>query len=146
MDFNLSQSIDSTIRKAMNSTPHLDSLKRLYQLWHAGDIASIEAEFPAKLTFEIKGKSALAGKHGLSAFARLFGAMKEHSQGTFQTEVHDILVSDRHGMVLSTHKLKQADQPVEYRSVHVWRFENGKPIAGYEYLRDQYQFDQIWQK
>jgi ketosteroid isomerase-like protein len=47
-------------------------------------------------------------------------------------------------MVLSTHKLTLAGKALEYRSVHVWRFENGKPIAGYDYLRDQDQFDQIW--
>jgi len=33
---------------------------------------------------------------------------------------------------------------MEYRSVQVWRFDNGLPIAGYEYLRDQDQFEQIW--
>jgi len=128
----------------MNSTHPSESLKRLYELWHRGDIAALEAEFPANLTFEIKGQSTLAGKHDRAAFARLFGLMKEKSGGSFQSDVHDILVSDRHGMVLSTHKLTLAGKALEYRSVHVWRFENGKPIAGYEYLRDQYQFDQIW--
>jgi len=128
----------------MNATHHSDSLKRLYNLWHSGEIPVLEAEFPANLTFEIKGQSSIAGKHDRATFARLFEFMKEKSGGTFQSEVHDILVSDRHGMVLSTHKLTLAGKALEYRSVHVWRFENGKPIAGYEYLRDQYQFDQIW--
>ena len=128
----------------MNSSHHLDSLKRLYQLWQNGERPVLEAEFPANLTFEIKGQSSIAGKHDRATFARLFELMKEKSGGTFQSEIHDILASDRHGMVLSTHKLTIGGKALEYRSVHIWRFENGKPIAGYEYLRDQYQFDEIW--
>ena len=127
----------------MNSA-HASSLKRLYDLWLAGDVVTIEREFPAKLTFEIKGQSSLAGKHDRGAFGRLHGKQKELTGGTFASEIHDVLVSDRHGMVLSTHRLSHAGVPLEYRSVHVWRFEEGMPIAGYEYLRDHYQFDRIW--
>jgi hypothetical protein len=29
-------------------------------------------------------------------------------------------------------------------SAQVWRIENGKPVAWYEYVRDGYQFDAIW--
>jgi ketosteroid isomerase-like protein len=123
---------------------HETSIKRLYQLWHAGDVASIEREFSPKLTFEIKGKTLVSGKHDRAQFAGLMAKMKELSGGTFQSEIHDMLVSDRHAMVLATHKLTRGGAALEYRSVQVWRFENGLPIAGYEYLRDHDQFQQIW--
>jgi ketosteroid isomerase-like protein len=122
----------------------MNSLKRLYELWHSGDVSAIAQEFSSKLTFEIKGSSAVSGKHDQAQFAALHSKMKKLSDGTFQTEIHDMLVSDRHGMVLATHRLTRNGQAHEYRSVQVWRFENGLPIAGYEYLRDHYQFDQIW--
>ena len=41
-------------------------------------------------------------------------------------------------------KFDKQGQTVEYRSAQVWRIENGKPVAWYEYLRDGYQFDAIW--
>jgi len=126
------------------SSQHETSIKRLYALWHAGDVAGIEHEFSPKLTFEIKGKTLISGKHDRSQFAKLMAKMKELSGGTFQSEIHDMLVSDRHAMVLATHKLNRAGTPLEYRSVQVWRFEGGLPIAGYEYLRDHEQFQQIW--
>ena len=126
------------------SFDHESSIKRLYSLWHAEDVAAIEREFSPKLTFEIKGKTQISGKHDRAQFARLMSKMRELSGGTFQSEIHDMLVSDRHALVLATHKLSRAGAAVEYRSVQVWRFENGSPIAGYEYLRDHDQFQQIW--
>ncbi len=126
------------------TSQHETTIKRLYALWHAGDVAAIEREFPPKLTFEIKGQTLISGKHDRARFAGLFTHMKELSGGTFQSEIHDMLVSDRHALVLATHKLSRAGTPLEYRSVQVWRFENGLPIAGYEYLRDHEQFQQIW--
>lgn len=126
------------------SSQHETSIKRLYALWHAGDVAGIEREFSPKLTFEIKGKTLISGKHDRTQFAKLFTQMKELSSGTFQSEIHDMLVSDRHALVLATHKLSRSGAALEYRSVQVWRFENGLPIAGYEYLRDHEQFQQIW--
>ena len=126
------------------SSQHEASIRRLYSLWHAGDVGGIEREFSSKLTFEIKGKSLISGKHDRAQFARLMIKMRELSGGTFQSEIHDMLVSDRHAMVLATHRLSRAGAALEYRSVQVWRFENGSPIAGYEYLRDHDQFQQIW--
>ena len=123
---------------------HSMSIKRLYELWHSGDVSSIEREFSPKLSFEIKGKSILAGKHDRTQFASLITKMKELSGGSFQSEIHDMLVSDRHAMVLGTHRLTRHGSSFEYRSVQVWRFENGLPIAGYEYLRDHEQFHDIW--
>jgi len=126
------------------SSRHENSIKRLYHLWHAGDAAGIEREFSPKLSFEIKGKTLLSGKHDRAQFAGLITKMKELSGGTFQSEIHDLLVSDRHAMILATHKLTRGGAALEYRSVQVWRFEDGLPIAGYEYLRDHEQFQQIW--
>ncbi|MEN9722452.1 MAG: hypothetical protein RJB38_438 [Pseudomonadota bacterium] len=127
----------------MNSQ-HETSIKRLYELWQTGEVAAIEREFSPKLTFEIKGNTLLSGKHDRAQFAGLMTKMKELSGGTFRSEIHDMLVSDRHAMVLGTYKLSRGGVAFEYRSVQVWRFENGLPIAGYEYLRDHDQFHQIW--
>jgi ketosteroid isomerase-like protein len=48
-------------------------------------------------------------------------------------------------LVLATDKLTRNGKTLEYRTVHVWRIENGKPVAWYEYPRDLYQYDAIWE-
>ena len=98
-----------------------------------------------KMTFQIPGKSPLAGKFNKTNFLSGFALKaKELSGGTYQLEVHDMMATDQHATVLCSSKLTTDGKTVELRAVHVWRFEHGVPIAWYEYPRDLYQFDEAW--
>lgn len=128
----------------MNET-NRQLLEKVYQHISRGEIEQMLALCADNVTFQIAGKSRLAGKYDRTSLpSGLFAKIGELSGGTFKLEVHDVMASDRHGMVLGTVRLQRNGAPVEYRTVHVWRIENGKPMAGYEYLRDQYQHDSIW--
>lgn len=120
-------------------------LEKLYQDFSKGDLNSVLGACADQVTFQVAGKSKLAGKYTKSDFVSGFVAkLTELSGGTFKIEVHDILASDRHGVVLATDTLTRNGKTLEYRTVHVWRFEGGKPVAWYEYPRDLYQYDTIW--
>jgi hypothetical protein len=125
--------------------PHALLLEKLYADFAKGDLASVLSACADQMTFQIPGKSRLAGKYTKETFVKDFAMkMGELSAGTIKLEVHDILASDRHAVALSTDHLTRGGKTVEYRTAHVWRFENGKPVAFYEYPRDLYQFDDIW--
>ena len=127
--------------------PHANALllEKLYADFAKGDFESVLAVCADQITFQVPGKSRLSGKFDKSSFSKGFAAkMMELSGGTVQLEVHDILASDRHAAVLATDRLTRNGKAVEYRTVHIWRFENGKPVAWYEYPRDLYQYDTIW--
>jgi ketosteroid isomerase-like protein len=125
--------------------PNTELLEKVYTDFAKGDFAAALSALPAQMTFQISGKSLLAGKYDKSSFLTGYlTKLKELSGGTFQLEVHDILASDRHATVLVTSRLTRAGKPVELRGVHVWRFEKGQAVAWYEYPRDLYQFDAIW--
>jgi ketosteroid isomerase-like protein len=103
------------------------------------------AALPEQITFQVPGKSPLAGKFTRNSFVQGYATkLQELSGGTFQMEVHDILASDRHATVLTTNRVTRAGKTVELRTVHVWRFENGSAAAWYEYPRDLYLFDSTW--
>ena len=125
--------------------PNALLLEKLYSDFSKGDLAAVLEACADKVTFQVPGKSPLAGKYDKSTFGSGF-VMKlmELSGGTIKVEVHDILASDQHGVVLATDKLTRNGKPFEYRTVHVWRFEGGKPVAWYEYPRDLYQYDSVW--
>lgn len=125
--------------------PNAALLEKIYADFAKGDVNSVLAACDEKMTFQIAGKSKLAGKYDRTNFAAGF-AMKlmELSGGTFKSEVHDILASDLHAAVLATNRLTRDGKTVEMRTVHIWRFQNGKPVAWYEYPRDLYQYDTIW--
>ncbi len=125
--------------------PNALALEAFYSHFSKSDFQSAVAACSEKLTFQIAGKSKLAGKFTQANFISDF-AMKlgELSGGTFKFEVHDILASDLHGTVLASAKVTRKGETIEYRTVHVWRFDGSKPMAGYEYPRDLYQYDAIW--
>ena len=127
----------------MNSNASL--LEKIYSDFKKGNFNGVLDACSDTVTFQVPGKSKLAGKYTRANFIQDFAAkMGELSSGTYQLETHDILVSDLHATVLGTAKLTRNGKTSEYRTVHVWRFEGGKPVAWYEYPRDLYAFDAIW--
>ncbi len=120
-------------------------LEKIYARFAEGNIDAALELCSEKCTFQLAGKSRLAGKYDRVTFASTFWPrLKEISRGSLQTEIHEIMASDRHGMVLTTNRMVRDGKPIEYRSAHIWRIEGGKPVAWYEYPRDLYQYDQIW--
>jgi ketosteroid isomerase-like protein len=125
--------------------PNAVTIEKLYADLAKDDFAAVLAACADSMTFQVPGKSRLAGKFTRDTFVAGWATrLKELSGGTHKLEVHDILASDQHATVLGTSKLVRAGKTVELRTVHVWRFEGSKPLAGYEYPRDLYQFDAIW--
>jgi ketosteroid isomerase-like protein len=120
-------------------------LEKIYEDFQNGNIDSMLRSCDEKITFQVAGKSKLAGKFTKENFkVGFFDKLSTLSDGTFKLEIHDVLASDRHGIVLASNSFTRAGEKVELRTVHVWRFENGKPVAWYEYPRDLYRFDQVW--
>jgi ketosteroid isomerase-like protein len=125
--------------------PNTLILEKIYADFSKGDFNSFLGACSEKITFQVPGKSKLAGKYTRADFVPKFVTLlQELSGGTFQFEAHDILASDQHGIVLGMERLNRAGKPIEMRTVHVWRFEGGKPVAWYEYPRDLYVFDATW--
>jgi ketosteroid isomerase-like protein len=125
--------------------PHALLLEKLYADFNRGEFQKMLDECADSMTFQVPGKSKLAGKYTKANFISDFMAkLVELSGGSFQLEVHDILASDVHAAVLATEKLQRDGKSIEYRLVQVWRFEQGKPVAWYEYPRDLYQYDAAW--
>ncbi len=120
-------------------------LKKFYSDLLNGDYQSMLNASADAFTFQVPGKSTLAGKYNKSNFVSGFlSKLNTLSQNTYKLEVHDILASNLHGTVLVSSKITRGTETVELRSVHIWRFEGDKPLAGYEYPRDLYLFDSIW--
>ncbi len=125
--------------------PNAATLEKLYADLAANDVPAALALCADTVTFQVAGKSRLAGKFTKATFAQGWVTpLKELSGSTHKLEIHDVMASDQHGTVLATHRLTRSGKTVELRTVHVWRFEGAKPLAGYEYPRDLYQFDAIW--
>lgn len=125
--------------------PNAALLTKMYQDFNEGNFQGMLDACSDDFTFELKGKSPLAGKYTKATFITGFAQkLNELSGGTYKMEIHDIIASDQHGLVLCTVKVTTHGKAVELRTVHVWRMPNGKPVAAYEYPRDLYQLDSVW--
>jgi ketosteroid isomerase-like protein len=124
--------------------PNAQLLEKLYADFSRGDINAVLAACDDKITFAVPGKGKLAGRYTKADFGKFVAGLTELSGGTLKVEVHDILASDRHAVVLTTDHLTRRGEKVELRTAHVWRFEGGRPVAWYEYPRDLYQYDATW--
>lgn len=124
--------------------PNIETLQRFYAAFARGDVYAMLAACGEAVTFQVPGRSRLAGKYDRASFGALVDTMRALGGGTFTADVHDITATDLHGMVLMTCSVTRGGKKHEYRTVHVWRIQGGRPIAWYEYPRDLYQFDAIW--
>ncbi len=125
--------------------PNASLLKQIYADYSKSDFNAVLAACADNITFQIAGKSKVAGKFSKDTFVSGFVVpMMELSGNTLQLEVHDIMASDRHAVVLASNHLLQNGEKKQLRTVHVWRLENGKPVAWYEYPRDLYAYDEIF--
>jgi ketosteroid isomerase-like protein len=120
-------------------------LEKFYSDFAKGDFAAMLAICADSIAFKVPGKSPVGGKYDKANFVQGFiDKLMEISGGTLKLEVHDIMASDRHAVVLASDRLVRNGKEMEYRTAHVWRFENGKPVAWYEYPQDLYLYDAIW--
>ena len=127
------------------SHPNADLLKKLYSDFSKGDLPAVLAACADEIKFAVPGKGVLAGTYTKAEFGPQFlTKLMELSGGTFQLTVHDILANDQHACVMVSGSLTRKGQKSEYRTCHIWRLTQGKPVAWYEYPRDLYQFDAVW--
>ncbi len=125
--------------------PNAIILNKIYSDFSKNDLTSLMAACADEVTFQVAGKSKLAGKFTKETFEQNYLApMLEMTDHTLKLEVHDILASDRHAVALASQTLVRDGKTVQMRTVHVWRFENGKPVAWYEYPRDLYAYDALF--
>ena len=125
--------------------PHALVLEKLYADFNQGQFQKVLDHCAEAMTFQIPGKSKLAGKYTKENFVSgLTTKLHEISGGTYELAVHDILAGDIHAVVLGVEKLVHQGKAVEYRVAQVWRFEHGKPVAWYQYPRDLYAYDAVW--
>lgn len=129
----------------MSQHPNIAILEKIYADFAKSDVPAILNVCAENMTFNLAGKSKLAGKYTKeNVLSDFFAKLVVLSKGSLKVEVHELFASDRHGVALCTDTLMKNGDKVQLRTVHIWRFENGKPVAWYEYPRDMYQFDAIW--
>lgn len=115
------------------------TLKRSYDAFGRGEVNPLVEALADDIQFTVSGGSPVAGVYsGKAGVLVFFGKMGELYQGSLRLQVLDILASDSHGVVLTQESLEYRGRSVEFRSVHVWEFQNGKLHRFQTFYDDSY--------
>ena len=128
------------------ATTNAELIRSGYNAFAAGDVATVLALFGEDITWQISGRSPIAGTYtGHAEVIGFFGALGARSAGTFALDVQNILDSgDGTVVVLVTARAERNGARLTAEAVHVWRVEDGMATGFRDYVHDIYAHDEFW--
>ena len=123
----MAQSIDRAIRQATEAL-------------NEGDVERFLSFHTDDAVLHMPGRSPFAGDHsGKDALRQLAEAQV---QTLSRTEIHDVLVTDEHAVVLGVVQNSAGGQEIEDKEVLVFHYRDGQIAEVWFYPWDQYGFDE----
>lgn len=125
------------------SHAHENMLKTLYDALAKRDMERVIGLLTDDIEFRIFGRSPVSGSYsGKNEILRFFGKLGSTYGDTFRLEIQDILVNDKHGVVLTLERAQYRGEAVANRAVHVYDIRAGKCARCRAYNEDAW--DEFW--
>jgi ketosteroid isomerase-like protein len=114
-------------------------LRHNYEAFGRGDLDTVVGSFADDITWEVSGRSPIAGVYsGKEQVLGFFGKMMSLYGGTLQVTPFDFLADDDHGVVLVRERGEYGGRSAEYEGVHRWDFRDGTLARFASYYDDNY--------
>ena len=126
--------------------PNEDLVRAAGAAFGRGDLGALQDQFfAADIVWHIAGTGPLAGDYeGVAQVMGLLGKISALSGGTVRPELHDVLVSNDHTVVLTTIRAERAGKQLQLNLVHVIHAENGKATEVWTHSSDPAAAAQFW--
>ena len=129
----------------MSAAENAESVRRGYAAFQSGDMAALTQLFAPDIRWHTNGRNRTAGTfEGVQAVLESFGRLMEWSGGTFRVEVHDLLASDDHVVVLGNGSADRDGRHLEDRYTHVFHLSEGRVTEAWVVNEDPYAQDEFW--
>jgi ketosteroid isomerase-like protein len=131
---------------AMGLHEALRTASQGYDAYTKGDVEAMVATWGPDITFHVPGRSVLAGTfRGRDEVLAFLGRLADRSGGTFQLEVHDILASEGHVVVLCREFAQRNGRTIDMPAAHVCHAdEDGRFREVWFLVEDQGRLDEFW--
>jgi hypothetical protein len=129
-----------TGRRAANEA----MVRRYCDAWQRGDLAAIVDCYHDDLVLHYFGRSPLAGDHRGKAAALTVLARVQQLANRRLLDIHDVLASDEHAVILAREEFERDGRRVESRRVLVYHVRDGKLAEAWIYDDDQRAVDELW--
>lgn len=129
----------------MGAQDNGDLIRSGYEAFSKGDMETIARIFSPDIRWNISGRNQVSGTYtGQDETFGFFGRLMELTGGSFTVDVHDVLASDDHVVVLVKESASRNGQSLEADEVHVWHLEDGRAVEFWGITRDQHAVDEFW--
>ncbi len=130
----------------MGAKEALDTARQGYEANSRGDVAGMVATWAEGITFHAPGHSVLAGTfRGQDEVLGFLQRLGELSEGTFRVQLHDVLASDEHLVVLCRHSAERNGRTIDMPAAHIWHTDpDGKLREAWFLVEDQRLMDEFW--
>jgi hypothetical protein len=120
-------------------------VRAAYAAQAAGDVDGYLDLLADDFRLTIPGDSPIAGEYrGREDMRRHLREVRDISEGSFRTSIHDVLASDDHAVGLVDAWATRAGHMWSIPRVHVWHAADGKLAESWIHPADQSKFDRYW--
>ena len=126
--------------------PNEDLVRQASEAFGRGDLSALQDQFFADdIVWHVAGTGPLAGDYeGATEVIAQLTKISELSGGSVLPQVHDVLVSNDHTVVLVTISAERAGKQLQLNLVHVIHAENGKAAEVWTHSADPAAAAQFW--
>lgn len=124
----------------MTADENAELIRSGYKAFADGDLDTIAKLFAPDIRWHIGGRSRISGTYtGQDEVFGFFAKLMEETGGTFHIDIHDVLASDDHVVVLARESATRGDRRLEMNEAHVWHLSGGLAKEFWGFAEDQYE-------
>jgi len=126
--------------------PNVDLVHAASAAFGRGDLRALQEQFFAEnIVWHVAGTGPLAGHYaGAAQVMAHLGTISALASGAIRPELHDVLASDDHTVVLATVHAQRAGKQIQLNLVHVIHAENGKATEIWTHSTDPAGAAEFW--
>ena len=129
----------------MGAKENADLVRRGYEAFSAGDMATLTELFAEDATWFVPGNGSLSGtKQGRDAIFGFFGEVMSLSGGTFKITVQDVVGGDQHTIGLHHTQAQRGGKDIDQNTALVFHVENGRVREVREFHENTANSDEFW--
>jgi hypothetical protein len=130
---------------SMAQHPNAMVLRRGYEAFDKGDVATLTEVFSGDVVWHQSGSSPISGEYrGRDAVLAFLGRLAALTGGTYRVELHDVLANDEHGVALSRETGSRQGKQLDALTVQVYHIRDGKVTEAWSSFQDPRRYDEFW--
>jgi len=129
----------------MGAQDNAELIQSGYEAFSKGDMDTVAKVFADDIRWNIGGRNILSGTYnGQEEVFAFFGKLMEQTGGSFSLEIHDLLASDDHVVVIVKESGSRGSKSATLDEVHVWHVKDGRASEFWGIPKDQQETDAFW--